>query len=218
MADVKQKDPIQGDILHEYDGILEADNLLPRWWLATFYGTIVFSGFYWFYYEAFDIGKSPAEQYAAWLEEESKKNIAVTDEMLIALPSDSTRVEKGRAVFSANCAACHGREGEGNIGPNLTDNAWLHGGRARDIYRTISEGVVTAGMPPWGQTLGQQGVLDVTAFVLSIRNTNKPGKPPQGQIVDDQDNPITPSGSSTEGEQHSSGADKTNDKTDSNHG
>lgn len=189
-ADNRKHDSIQGEILHEYDGILEADNLLPRWWLATFYGTIFFSAGYWFYYEAYSIGQSPAEQYAAIMEERASQAVEVTDELLAGLSTDSTRVEAGQQLFATNCAVCHGQQGEGNIGPNLTDNAWIHGGLAADVHTTITQGVSTAGMPPWGQTLGPQGVLNVAAYVLSIRNTNVAGRPPQGQVVAEDGSPL----------------------------
>lgn len=183
MGEGKKRDAIQGEILHEYDGILEADNLLPRWWLVTFYGAILFSAGYWFYYEAFRIGRSPVEVYVAEMEARAANGEAVTPEMLASIASDAEHVSAGQALFASNCAVCHGASGEGNIGPNLTDSAWIHGGTSTDIHNTVSQGVSTAGMPAWGQTLGPRGVLDVVAFVLSVRGTERPGRPPQGTPV-----------------------------------
>ncbi|MBX7195896.1 MAG: c-type cytochrome, partial [Sandaracinaceae bacterium] len=190
MADKRKHDAIQGEILHEYDGILEADNLLPRWWLVTFYGTILFSAGYWFYYEAFDVGQHPSEQFAAVMAERAATAVEVTPELLASLGTDSERVSAGQQLFATNCAVCHGQEGQGNIGPNLTDNAWIHGGTAADIHTTVTNGVASAGMPPWGQTLGPQGVLNAVAFIVSIRNQNREGRPPQGTVVAEDGSPL----------------------------
>lgn len=183
MAEKKhEKDAIQGEIVHEYDGILEADNLLPRWWLITFYGTVVFSAGYWFYYDAYHIGSTVRESYAAQMEARAVGG-EVTEELLAGVAADPARVAAGEALFATNCAVCHGGQGEGTIGPNLTDAAWIHGGSSVDIHHTITEGVGTAGMPAWGQTLGPSGVLDVVSFVLGMRDTNRPGRPPQGTVM-----------------------------------
>jgi cytochrome c oxidase cbb3-type subunit 3 len=90
-------------------------------------------------------------------------------------------VQEGAAVFATTCAACHAPTGGGNIGPNLTDEYWLHGGAPEEIYKSIRDGFPTKGMPAWGAQLGERRVRAVTAYVLSIRNTHAPGgKPPQG--------------------------------------
>ncbi len=190
MEEQKKHDPIQGEIVHEYDGILEADNLLPRWWLVTFYGAILFSAGYWFHYEAFRIGRSPMELYVAQMEARATSGGEVSAEMLASIASDAEHVRAGQALFATNCAVCHGAAGEGNIGPNLTDAAWLHGGTNTDIHHTVSEGVSSAGMPAWGQTLGPRGLLDVVAFVLSVRGTERPGRPPQGSVVGADGSPV----------------------------
>ncbi|GAB4196522.1 MAG: hypothetical protein OHK0013_03800 [Sandaracinaceae bacterium] len=190
MAEEKRKhDAIQGEILHEYDGILEADNLLPRWWLVTFYGTILFSAAYWFYYDAYRIGDHPRAQYDAMVAAQANAG-EVSEEVLASLGGDAQRISAGEALFATNCAVCHGAQGEGNIGPNLTDNAWIHGPTVADIHRTVREGVSTAGMPAWGQTLGGDGVLNVVAYVLSIRDTNRAGRPPQGQAYNPDGSPV----------------------------
>jgi cytochrome c oxidase cbb3-type subunit 3 len=190
MDEKRKHDAIQGEILHEYDGILEADNMLPRWWLVTFYGAILFSAGYWFYYEAFQIGQSPAELYASEMDARAASGGEVTAEMLASAAADSAHVSAGQAIFATNCAVCHGASGEGNVGPNLTDSSWIHGGTSTDIHRTISQGVATAGMPAWGQTLGPRGVLDVVAFVLSVRGTERVGRPPQGIVVAADGSPL----------------------------
>lgn len=176
-------------VVHEYDGIEEYDNQLPRWWLGTLYGTMAFAVVYWLGYQTFRALDSPRAQYdkevaaakAAELER-MKASGPVTSELLIAMSKDPKTVEKGKEIFITQCAACHKPDGSGNIGPNLTDNYWLHGSKPEQIYETISKGVLTKGMPPWAPVLGDEKVQQATAFVLSIKNTNVPGgKAPQGE-------------------------------------
>ncbi|MGE0791814.1 MAG: cbb3-type cytochrome c oxidase N-terminal domain-containing protein, partial [Sandaracinaceae bacterium] len=193
MGEVKRRDEIQGDIIHEYDGIEEADNFLPTWWLITFYGAILFSIGYWFFYHEFQMGPTTSEQYAE--DVASQTESAEADEAtLVALASDPSAVAAGQETFSTTCAACHGGRGEGLIGPNLTDSAWLHGGSPVEIYTSVRRGISadraliagSAGMPEWGPQLGEERTRDVVAFVLSVRGTNEEGgRPPEGDVYGD---------------------------------
>ncbi len=86
---------------------------------------------------------------------------------------------------ATNCAVCHGQEGQGNIGPNLTDNAWIHGGAPMQIFATVWKGVPEKGMVTWGPVLGKERIRSVVAYVLTLRNTNVAGgKPPEGQVYE----------------------------------
>jgi cytochrome c oxidase cbb3-type subunit III len=181
MANVDKHDPLQGRIIHEFDGIQEADNGLPRWLTAIFFGTAAFAVLYWFYYEEYAIGPYPGEAYAAQVAERASQVEEVTPDMLAAMAGDPKTVAEGQAVYSANCAQCHGADGEGGIGPNLTDSHWLHGGSPTDIHGVVRDGVTDKGMPAWGPILGSQGVQQVTAYLLTIRDTHVPGKEPQGE-------------------------------------
>lgn len=181
MADVHRTDAIQGEIVHEYDGIEEADNELPLWWLLTFYGAIAFSVLYWFYYHEFEVGASPMAAYATELQERAASGGEVSEELLVAMAQDPNAVGAGRTLFASHCQVCHEAKGQGNIGPNLTDPFWIHGGAPVSIHDTIESGVAAQGMPAWGPTLGGNGVNQLTAFLLSIRNSNVPGKAPQGE-------------------------------------
>jgi cytochrome c oxidase cbb3-type subunit 3 len=174
-------DPIQGEIIHEYDGIYEADNQLPAWWLLTFVGAIVFSVGYWFYYQEFRAGASPTQAYYAEQAAAAEKNgVDPTEGELVALAQGPT-LELGKQLFAGNCVACHAARGEGKIGPNLTDDAWLHGSAPLEIFRTVRDGVAAKGMPAWGPTLGRASVTQLTAFVLTLRGKNLPGKAAEGQ-------------------------------------
>mgnify|MGYP003407022912 CR=1 FL=1 len=180
MADVKRSDAIQGDIVHEYDGIEEADNELPKWWVAVFIGSVIFGGAYYFVYEKYHVQPSPTEELAVVMAERAKHTTDYGDADLLAIAKDASALRAGQQAYTTNCVACHGSKAEGTIGPNLTDSAWLHGGNPSKIFSTIRDGVPAKGMPTWGAILGNIGVRDVAAYVVSLRNSNVPGKAAQG--------------------------------------
>lgn len=176
---------------HVYDDIVELDNELPRWWLNVLYATIVFAIAYWFHFQVFIGGRSPRQEYdremaSVYAAEAARLRAAgaITPEALRAMSRDPATVAQGAQVFSSNCAACHGAQGGGQIGPNLTDAFWLHGGRPEQIFRTVNEGQPTRGMPAWGPQLGTDRVTAAVAYLLTIRNTNVTGRPPQGTRED----------------------------------
>ena len=175
---------------HKFDGIEEFDNRLPNWWLWTFYGACIFSLFYWLHFHVLGTGALPMEAFrqemAAY--EANKPQIQVSDEELVAMSENPEVLDAGKAVFNANCVACHAENGGGTLngaplpGPNLTDNAWIHGGKPTDIHATITNGVIEKGMLQWGPILGAEKVKQVAAYVLSMRNTDvEGGKPPEGE-------------------------------------
>ncbi|MEL6273952.1 MAG: cbb3-type cytochrome c oxidase N-terminal domain-containing protein, partial [Bacteroidota bacterium] len=141
---------------HNYDGIRELDNSLPPWWVALFYATIVIGVVYFGINHMTSWGKSSAEWYAIEMEkaEEEVKAFLATqanavDETNVTLLADAEPLENGRLVFEAKCAVCHGQLGEGGIGPNLTDQYWLHGGDITSIFSTVKYGVPEKGMVAW---------------------------------------------------------------------
>lgn len=171
---------------HDYDGIQEYDNRLPNWWLYTLYGAIVFALGYWIYYQTFSVGRMPVQNLvaanakAARLQLERMGEAELTDESLTLVSQVPERVTAGRAVFTQFCVVCHGEQGQGNVGPNLTDGYWIHGAAPTNIWTTVTNGVPAKGMAAWGNQLGPARVQDVVAYVLTIRNTNVPGKAPEG--------------------------------------
>jgi cytochrome c oxidase cbb3-type subunit 3 len=179
---------------HEVDGIIEEDNILPRWWLMTLYGAIVFAAGYWFYYEVYGAGESPVAEYQRLRGEELAREAAaaesageVTPEVLGKLVADPVTLAKGKQVFTEICANCHRADGGGNIGPNLTDHNWITDGKAATIALTVREGRVAQGMQAWGPVIGESRVRAVSAYLWSIRNTEVPnGKAPQGEPVVDE--------------------------------
>ncbi len=173
-----------------YDGIQEFDNPLPRWWLYTFYFTIVFGFGYWIFYQTLHLGGTQEELLAvqnADREQQQLKNASnVTEVILVTSSKDPMVVARGAAVFAQNCVACHGIKGQGGIGPNLTDNYFIHGSKAMDMYNIVSAGVADKGMPSWKPVLGPVKIQEVVAFLLTIKNTNVPGgKSPEGELAKD---------------------------------
>ena len=176
-------------VVHQYDDIQECDNHLPNWWLATLYGTIAFAAFYWISYEGLAIQPGPrgvymAEVAAAKAADASKAKALgdISADALVKMSKDPATVASGKEIFTTTCVACHGATAGGGIGPNLTDDTWLHGGKPLDVYKTVRDGWPQKGMVAWGPSLGEERVRTVAAYVLSLKNSNvSGGKAPQGE-------------------------------------
>ena len=191
MSDPKHDshDEQQDKVIHEVDGIQEYDNKLPNWWLYTLYGAIAFAAVYWFHYHVAEFGDSSTARYQAEVDKAAAEQAAkfkaagvMSAGALAAMAKDKATVEQGKQVFAQTCAACHRQDGGGMVGPNLTDEFWMHGGAPDKIYKTITEGVPDKGMPAWAAQLGPDRVQAVTAYVITLAGTNVPGgKAPQGE-------------------------------------
>jgi cytochrome c oxidase cbb3-type subunit III len=177
------EDPIRP---HVFDGIQEYDKRLPNWWLYTLYITIVFWVGYWGYYEWFRAGPSSEQAVVAAMAkvEASKLSVAkIDDESLWKMSQTAAFIEAGRTTYEANCAACHLASLRGKsetavaIGPDLTDTAWIHGGKPSEIHDLITKGVLTKGMPTWGPVLGAKKITEVTAYILSKHKEGEPVVP-----------------------------------------
>jgi cytochrome c oxidase cbb3-type subunit 3 len=181
---------------HSYDGIQEYDNPMPRWWLLLFAVTILFVPIY--YLAPGDVGDG-AKKEAMYEEEMAAFRAAhpdfgkptATAEGLAAIVADPAQVAAGKTVFTTMCAACHQSDGGGLIGPNLTDDFWIHGGTPIAIHGTITSGVLAKGMPAWGTLLKPEQVNSLTAFVRSLHGT-KPATPkaPEGVRTNPDGTPI----------------------------
>jgi len=185
--------PDQDHLLeHSYDGIQEFDNPMPRWWVYLFWATIIFSILYFFNVPGFGIGKGRIADYdrdiAAAASADAKRKAAqpagASGEQLTAMTKDASVVALGKQVFGQNCAACHRADAGGQIGPNLADDYWLHGGTLEQIHTTVVDGVLEKGMPPWGKVLKPNQLDAVVAYIYTVRGTNPPNpKAPQGDLV-----------------------------------
>ena len=177
---------------HSYDGIQEFDNPMPRWWVYIFWATIVFSILYWLNVPGIGIGKGRIADYkrdvavaeAALARRQASEPASASPEQLAALTKDASVVALGKQTFVQNCAACHRADAGGQIGPNLTDDYWLHGAALEQIHATVANGVLEKGMPPWGKVLKPAQLDAVVAYVFTLRGTNPPNpKEPQGDLV-----------------------------------
>ncbi|MBX3232464.1 MAG: c-type cytochrome [Labilithrix sp.] len=183
-----KEEPKPDTVIHEVDGIAEYDNKLPNWWLYTLYGSVVVAVGYWYLYQTTGFGNTPAQAYQEELDRAAAAQAMqlqvgeATPESLTALSRDPNALALGKSVFTATCAACHRNDGGGTVGPNLTDEFWLHGGAPEKVFKTIALGVPDKGMPAWQAQLGALKTQAVTAYVLTLRGTNAAGgKAPQGE-------------------------------------
>lgn len=170
---------------HEYDGIQEFDNPLPRWWVWIFWGSFFFAVGYFIHYHVAGTGQG---RIAAYEQEMKSAPITAlptaTEESLAQVMADASKLETGKSVYANRCMACHGDKGQGLVGPNLTDNRWIHGqGKLTDIYQTVAEGVPAKGMPEWQKQLTPDELMAAVAFVGTLRGKNEAGKPPEGNEV-----------------------------------
>jgi cytochrome c oxidase cbb3-type subunit 3 len=173
--------------LRKYDDILEEDNHMPNWWLVILFGSIVFGFGYWLAFHTTEAFPNPLAVYQADVDALKKARAAAnptSEEALTTLGASAEAVAEGQKVFASTCAACHGQNAEGLVGPNLTDKFWIHGNAGKDILKAVGEGFPEKGMPAWGPVIGDTKARNVTAFVLSLRGKNLPGKEPQGNPVD----------------------------------
>jgi cytochrome c oxidase cbb3-type subunit 3 len=180
---------------HDYDGIKELDNALPPWWKYGFYFTIVVAVLYLLRFHVWKTGPDPLQEYdqemkvaAAQIEEFRKKSGDMVDEKTVTM-ADATGIADGNKIFHSNCFACHGAKGEGGVGPNLTDNYWLHGGTINDVFKTIKFGVPEKGMQAWEKTYSPAQIKNLASYIKTLAGTNPPnGKSSQGDLFQEAPN------------------------------
>ena len=173
---------------HQYDGIQELNNPIPAWFMWLFYGTIAFAFCYLLIYPIFKVGPNQYEEYKTEVAQADaahklflSKAANQVDENTVKLVSSPSVLASGAAVFKTNCVACHGDHAQGVVGPNLTDDYWLHGGKINDLFKTVKYGVLTKGMPTWEKVLSPKQISDVVNYVKSLHGTNPSGaKAPEG--------------------------------------
>jgi cytochrome c oxidase cbb3-type subunit 3 len=174
---------------HDYDGIKELDNALPPWWKYGFLITIFIAAIYLLKYEVWHNGPNPTEEYNAEMTTakeqvdaylaNAKNNV---DEKNITI-SDAAGIAVGKVSFTKTCVACHSSNGEGGVGPNLTDDYWIHGGKIADIFKTIKYGYPDKGMQSWQTTYSPIQIKELASYIKSLRGTNPPNpKAPQGDL------------------------------------
>lgn len=182
-----------------YDGIVELDNPTPPWFNFLFYSTIAVAIVYLIWYHGTQSGKLQDDEYkqelveaAAMKQEYLKKAGNLVDESNVTALTDAKAIDEGRATFIQKCAVCHGEKGEGKVGPNLTDEYWLHGGSIQDIFKTIKYGVQAKGMIPWEKQLSGLQIQQVSSFIQTLKGTNPAGaKAPEGELYGAPDSTLS---------------------------
>jgi cytochrome c oxidase cbb3-type subunit 3 len=177
----------------DYDGIKELDNPTPAWFMYLFYVTIAFGIGYLLIYHVFGVGQLQYDEYRTEMAAAAKQKAAFlaksadkVDENTVKLTTDAGVLTSGKSVFQERCAACHGNNGQGMVGPNLTDDYWLHGNKINDVFKTIKYGVQSKGMPTWESQLTPKQISEVANYVESLHGSNPANpKEPQGTKVAD---------------------------------
>jgi cytochrome c oxidase cbb3-type subunit III len=175
---------------HSYDGIQELDNGMPPWLKYMFIVTVTVAFGYLLNYHIFRTGMLQAAEYnkemsdaETQLAEYRKKSAGNIDETNVKLLTDAADLKSGKDIFTANCVACHGPDGGGLVGPNLTDQYWIHGGSINNVFKTIKYGVIEKGMKSWQTDLTPSQMALVASYIKSLGGTTPLNpKAPQGDL------------------------------------
>jgi len=174
---------------HNYDGIRELDNRIPPWFSGLFYVTILFAVWYMIYYHVIGAGQLQEQEYAEEVriaeikKAELLKSGALINEETVTLLMDKATLDEGKEIYLKNCVACHAADGGGLVGPNLTDDYWIHGGGIKNVFKVIKYGVTNKGMLAWQNQLNPKEMQAVASYVISLHGTKTANpKAPEGEI------------------------------------
>ncbi len=190
------------DLGHDYDGIRELNNRLPGWWLYGFYGCIIFAGVYLYRFHVSHSAPSSKQEYErsvaraeSQLQEYLKKQGDAVDETNVKLLTGAEDIAAGKALFVKSCAACHLESGAGIVGPNLTDDYWLHGNDIKAMFKVVRYGINA--MPAWQAQLSNKQIAQVSSYIKTLHGTNPPNpKAPQGTLMKEEAAPAAPAADS----------------------
>ena len=179
---------------HDYNGIKELDSQIPPWFLWLFYITIFFSIVYMLDYHVFNSSPLQDEEYQLQVKQAEVERAALMNsgamlnEETVALLTDQAAIDNGKQIFATNCVACHAADGGGLVGPNLTDDYWIHGGGVKNIFKTIKYGVTAKGMIAWQTQLNPKQMQDVASFIITLHGTTPvTPKQPEGTVWKESD-------------------------------
>ena len=179
---------------HDYDGIKELDNNLPPWWKYGFYLTIITAVIYLFHFHVIKTGDLQDKEYdnaiaqaKIEVDEFMKTSANNVDENTVKVLTEASDIAIGKDLFIANCVACHGKGGEGTVGPNLTDDYWIHGGSIQNLFTTLKYGWVEKGMKAWKDDLSPMQIAQVASYLRTLKGTNPPNpKAKQGDFYTEE--------------------------------
>lgn len=180
---------------HNYDGIRELDNYLPPWWKWLFYATIVWGAGYLFVYHVAGSWPLQDDEYQAEVRAADEQLRAlkkaepgeVIDENTVAAVTDAVALADGKSTYTSICASCHRLDGGGDIGPNLTDAYWKHGGDIKSIFKVVKNGVSGTNMVAWGSSMSPEKIRNVSSYVLTLVGTSPANaKKPEGDLYQPQ--------------------------------
>ncbi len=169
---------------HEYDGIRELDNDLPPWWKWLFYITIAFGIIYMVrMYVLNDDNFYQDREYQKAMAEAASVAPQKTTQFEVKVLTDPASLEKGKEIFEKICKVCHLDDGGGLVGPNLTDDYWIHGNTVQDMFNVVTNGVIEKGMIPYKDQLSPTQRLEVVSYVIEKLHGTTPANPkaPQGE-------------------------------------
>ena len=174
---------------HEYDGIREYDNPTPGWWHIIFLGTVVFTAFYIVFWHFSPLAWSVHE---AWDDDQVadyKRIFGTVGELkpdqqtFLSMAGNDQMMSVARSLFVGNCALCHGKDGGGINGVNLTDESYKNVKRLEDIFTVITSGANLGAMPAWGQKLSANERVILTSYIMTLRGKNVPGRAAEGEVI-----------------------------------
>lgn len=175
---------------HEYDGIREYDNPTPGWWHLIFAGSVLFGVVYFSFFTFSPMAWTPQSALAAAQTREFQRLFAEIGELapdeptIRSLMGDEKWMAVAQGLFATNCVSCHGPEGQGLVGPNLTDDAYKNVMTLTDIPRVITDGAANGAMPAWGARLHPNEIVLLSAYVADLRGKNLPGpRGPEGDTI-----------------------------------
>jgi cytochrome c oxidase cbb3-type subunit III len=171
---------------HEYDGIRELDNDLPPWWKWLFYITIVFAIVYMvrlFVFQADDLVQQTEYDQEMAQVASLAPTTSQTGTFELKVLTDQTSLANGKAIFDKICSVCHLIDGGGLVGPNMTDDYWIHGNTLENLFNTVTNGVLEKGMVPYKDQYSPTQRLEVISYILTLHGTT-PATPkaPQGEL------------------------------------
>lgn len=176
---------------HSYDGIRELDNHMPVWWLWLFYFTIAFGAGYLLYYQVLGWGPTQHEEYqqeiaAAEARYGAEEDQPSPEDYTWTVSTSPDDIAAGKQIFMDGgqlCFTCHGNNGQGLVGPNLTDEYWLHGCSPQQVAASIITGYPEQGMLPYGSgsRLSNEQVEQLVSYIASIQGS-EPADPKEPDL------------------------------------